>query len=99
MRGWAKKHAVLAATKSNAVAGWLSEYNEGVPGEIQGRVGERVAKEGCVLMSFLTPMDSKYTIDIPEEFVTFEHKMFRHSVPYRALALVHEIERLVGEQP
>lgn len=37
MKGWAQKKAVLAATRSLAVQGWLRDYNDNgaVPCEVQ----------------------------------------------------------------
>ena len=94
MQGWGRKEAVLRATKSGGVRQWMSAYNEGVPGAIETKIGNRTPREGCVLMTFLTPLRSKYTLDIPVEDVTFDHPWFRHSVPYKGLALVHELEAL-----
>ena len=98
MKGWAKKEAVLRATKSGAVAGWVSGYNVGIPGAIQTHNGSRFPREGCVLMTFLTPMRAKYTLDIPVEAVTFEHKMFKHTIPYTLLPLVREFESAITEE-
>ena len=94
MKGWAKKDAMLRVTKSGAVAPWLARYNEWVPGTIVENQGPRVARPGCVLMAFSTPMRSKFVLDLPEEDVTFTHSWFRHSVPYKGLALVRELEKL-----
>ncbi len=96
MRAWVKKDAAIAATTSGWVKGWLSrEHKVAVPCTIQMVwLGAGELKPEHVWAQF-TPKGPapRFRLQIPFDSVRVEHRLVRHSVPWRSLPLVQQLMR------